>query len=62
VRAQWHFAIGEVYEANLIEDTGARLDAQRDSFTFDLKPYEIRTFKVTVPQAPNRLKSPGSGH
>jgi alpha-mannosidase len=61
VRAQWHFPIGEVYEANLIEDTGARLDAQRDSFTFDLKPYEIRTFKVTVPPAPNRLKSP-RGH
>jgi len=52
VRAKWRLPIGEVYEANLIEDTGARLDAQRDSFSFDLKPYEIKTFKLTVRMSP----------
>jgi alpha-mannosidase len=48
VRASWHASISQVHEANLIEDTGARLDAQGDSFAFDLKPYEIKTFKLTV--------------
>jgi alpha-mannosidase len=52
VRARWHASISQVHEANLIEDTGARLDAQPDSFAFDLKPYEIKTFKVTVKPAP----------
>jgi alpha-mannosidase len=48
VRATWHAAISQVHEANLIEDTGAPVNAQVDSFIFDLKPYEIKTFKLTV--------------
>lgn len=52
VRAQWRVPISEVYEANLIEDSGARVDAQGDSFSFDLKPYEIKTFKLTVRRSP----------
>ena len=52
VHASWHASISQVHEANLIEDPGARLNAQQDSFTFDLKPYEIRTFKLAVKPAP----------
>ncbi len=52
VRARWHVPIGQVREANLIEDTGRPIDAQRDSFTFEMKPYEIKTFKLTLKPAP----------
>jgi alpha-mannosidase len=52
VRAKWHVPISQVHEANLIEDSGPLLDAQRDSFAFDMKPYEIKTFKLTVKSAP----------
>jgi alpha-mannosidase len=48
VRATWHAAISQVHEANLIEDTGASVNAQADSFAFNLKPYEIKTFKLTI--------------
>ena len=51
VRATWHAAISQVHEANLIEDTGASVNAQADGFAFDLKPYEIKTFKLTVKRA-----------
>ena len=51
VRANWRAAISQVHEANLIEDSGAPIEAQRDSFAFDLKPYEIKTFKLTVKRA-----------
>lgn len=48
VRASWRVPVSQVREANLIEDAGERIDAQPDSFTFDLKPYEIKTFKLTL--------------
>ena len=48
VRATWHAAISQVHEANLIEDSGAAVEVHGDSFTFDLKPYEIKTFKLIV--------------
>jgi alpha-mannosidase len=51
VHANWRVAISQVHEANLIEDAGARVEAQRDSFAFDLKPYEIKTFKLTLQPA-----------
>jgi alpha-mannosidase len=51
VRATWRAAISQVHEANLIEDTGAPVNAQADRFVFDLKPYEIKTFKLTVKPA-----------
>jgi alpha-mannosidase len=47
-RANWHAQVSQVHEANLIEDTGASIEAQRDGFAFDLRPYEIKTFKLTV--------------
>ncbi len=48
VRVTFHAGIVQVHEANLIEDPGARLDVQHDSFTFDLRPYEIKTFKIRL--------------
>lgn len=48
VRATWHARVSDVHEANLIEDTGSEIASQPDSFAFDLKPYEIKTFKLTV--------------
>jgi hypothetical protein len=45
-----------VHEANLIEDAGAPVDIHGDSFTFDLKPYEIKTFELTVKPAPGFRK------
>ncbi|MGH9554128.1 MAG: glycosyl hydrolase-related protein [Terriglobales bacterium] len=51
MRASWRVAISQVHEANLIEDAGARVESQRDSFAFDLKPYEIKTFKLTLQPA-----------
>jgi alpha-mannosidase len=52
VRAKWRVPISDVHEANLMEDAGPRMDAQSDSFAFDLKPYEIRTFRLTVRMSP----------
>ena len=55
VRANWHAILGEVHEANLIEDSEGRVAAERESFQFDLKPYEIKTFKVRLQaEQPNR--------
>jgi alpha-mannosidase len=48
VSAKWRAAITQVHEANLIEDTGAPVDAQREGFSFDLKPYQIKTFKLML--------------
>ena len=48
VLAQWSVPIGQVNEANLIEDTGAVVKTKRDSFSFDLKPFEIKTFKLVL--------------
>lgn len=55
VRAAWRFPISDVHEANLMEDTGALLNAQPEGFSFDLKPYEIKTFKLKV-QMPQTAK------
>jgi alpha-mannosidase len=57
VRANWHAVLGEVHEANLIEDTGNRIPAERENFKFDLKPYEIKNFKVRLQaEQPNRAQ------
>lgn len=48
VHAIWHTRISAVHESNLIEDTGARVDAQPQDLQFDLRPYEIRTFKTRL--------------
>jgi alpha-mannosidase len=56
IRANWHVILDEVHEANLIEDLGGRVTAGREGFQFDLKPYEIKTFKVRLKaEQPNRV-------
>jgi alpha-mannosidase len=50
IHANWHATLGEVHEANLMEDSAARVASGRESFQFDLKPYEIKTFKVQLTQ------------
>jgi len=43
-----HFAVPltVVREANLIEDPGGEIAVHGDAFSFDMRPYEIRTFRV----------------
>jgi alpha-mannosidase len=53
VSAVWQVPISRVQETNLIEDSDDLIESQRDRFTFDLKPYEIKTFKVTPKGAPS---------
>lgn len=48
IHANWNANIGDVHEVNLIEDSGRSVAAQRRSFQFDLKPYEIKTFRVRL--------------
>jgi alpha-mannosidase len=54
-RANWHAALSEVREANLIEDSEGPVRGGKESFSFDLKPYEIKNFKVQLQaEQPNR--------
>ena len=48
VRVTLHRPISRVQEANLIEDPGNAVDAGSDGFSFDLRPFEIKTFKLTL--------------
>ncbi len=40
--------VAEVHEANLMEDSGRALQVQGNKFEFDLKPYQIKTFKLRI--------------
>lgn len=48
VRVTLHVRLKQLHEANLIEDSGAQLQSELNSFTFDLKPFEIKTFKLSL--------------
>jgi alpha-mannosidase len=48
VRVNFHVPIAEAREADLIEDAGANIASSGDALVFDLKPFEIRTFKFRV--------------
>lgn len=48
VHANWSAGIEAVQETNLVEDRGPRVPAQQKSFAFDLRPYEIKTFRVRL--------------
>jgi alpha-mannosidase len=50
VRVTFHTAIGQARNANLIEDAGTELRMDRDSIVFDLRPFEIKTFRFTLRQ------------
>ncbi|HTS70559.1 MAG TPA: glycoside hydrolase family 38 C-terminal domain-containing protein [Terriglobia bacterium] len=43
-----HAEISSVQETNLLEDAGAELPVNKNSFQFDLHPYEIKTFKLRL--------------
>jgi alpha-mannosidase len=45
-----HFSIPlrSARDANLIEDPGAKLPVHENTFSFDLRPYEIRTFRLRL--------------
>jgi hypothetical protein len=45
---QWRAKILEAHEANLMEDSGQRLKITKESLEFDLRPFEIKTFKVRL--------------
>jgi alpha-mannosidase len=40
--------LGAAYEANLVEDSGHKLEAQNGTLQFDLGPYEIKTFALQL--------------
>jgi alpha-mannosidase len=48
VRLTFGRKIEQLHESNLIEDPGAELATDGGAFTFDLKPFEIKTFKFHV--------------
>jgi alpha-mannosidase len=48
VRVTFHAPIEHPRDANLIEDAGAELEMDHDSIVFDLRPFEIKTFKFTM--------------
>jgi len=48
VRVTFYCGIQQVQEANLIEDPGAHIRGNADGFTFDLRPFEIKTFKFKL--------------
>ena len=50
-KVNFHFPISDAHEANLIEDNGAAIASSGDALTFDIKPFEIRTFKFRVAKA-----------
>jgi alpha-mannosidase len=43
-----HFAVplASVRAANLMEDPGSDIAVQGNAFSFDLRPYEIKTFRL----------------
>lgn len=51
VRVKFHAAIAGAHEANLIEDAGAAIPSTGDTLNFDLRPFEIRTFRFHIKTA-----------
>ena len=55
IRANWHAVLSELHETNLVEDSEGPVAAEKGSFKFDLKPYEIKNFKLRLQaEQPNR--------
>ncbi|MEO8661898.1 MAG: glycoside hydrolase family 38 C-terminal domain-containing protein [Bryobacteraceae bacterium] len=48
VQVKTTVGLGGVTEANFIEDNGQAVSVQQGAFTFDLGPYEIKTFKLRL--------------
>jgi hypothetical protein len=41
-------------DANLIEDPGREIPLHGNAFSFDLRPYEIKTFRLRFANRPGR--------
>ena len=52
-----HGKVLSAHEANLMEDAGAKLKVERDVLRFDLRRFEIKTFKVRLQELKNTIKS-----
>lgn len=48
VKADLNFKFKEIKECNLVEEDIADIKSDVDSFKFEIKPYEIKTFKVIL--------------
>jgi alpha-mannosidase len=49
VRIRVTTALQSVSEANLIEDAGQSVTVRDGAFSFDMAPFEIRTFRLSIP-------------
>src|SRR5262245_19418380 len=54
VKVKIQTKVAAANEANLMEDTGRRLEANNDTLQFDLRPYEIKTFKLQLQAPPKK--------
>jgi len=43
-----HAKVSSANDANLMEDTGAKLKLENNTLRFDLHPFEIKTFKLRL--------------
>lgn len=48
VHVNFNANIDQVHEANLIEDSGVPIKSDSRGFTFNLRPFEIKTFALTL--------------
>jgi len=48
VEVRFRDEIGKVSETNLIEQVGAKIPSDAHGFTFDLRPFEIKTFSIDL--------------
>ena len=60
-RLQFGVPLASAHDANLIEDPAAELPVRENGFSFDLRPYEIRTFRLRLaprePRAEFRIRT-----
>jgi alpha-mannosidase len=59
VHVKFHGAITDVHEANLIEDAGSAVASNADTLTFDLRPFEIRTYRFRIKTRSTERGQPG---
>jgi alpha-mannosidase len=48
VKVRIQAPVTTAHECNLIEDTGRKLEVSNDTLQFDLRPFEIKTFKLQL--------------
>jgi alpha-mannosidase len=48
VKVRIQAPVTTAHECNLIEDTGRKLEVNNDTLQFDLRPFEIKTFKLQL--------------